>query len=85
MLMVVGFAFASQAELTKGFNTAVDVDHAVQCGFGGLDFPELQRLKDKINSRQLPLPQLTQLPLCAQRTFSFCSVESQISKQVMLI
>eukprot|EP01043_Picozoa_sp_COSAG02_P018688 COSAG02_NODE_879_length_16244_cov_15.397956_2_plen_86_part_00 len=85
MLMVVGSASASQAKLTEGFNAAVDVDHAVQCGFGALDFPKLQQLKDKINSRQLPPPQLTQLPPYAQRTFSFSVLNLQISQQVMLI
>ncbi len=71
----VAFAFISQAELTEGFNAAVDVDHAVQCGFGGLDFPKLQGLKDKINSRQLPPPLLTQLPQCVQQTLSCFSAE----------
>ena len=51
-----------QAKLTEGFNAAVDVDQAVQGGFGGLDFAQLQTLKQQINGRGLPPPQLVQLP-----------------------
>ena len=34
----------------------------MQQGFGGCDFPELAQLKEKINSRGLPGPALTQQP-----------------------
>ena len=53
-----------QAKMTEGLNAAVEVDHAVQCSFGGLDFPGLQSLKLKINGRGLPPPQLMQLTPC---------------------